>query len=346
MNWPRLSLMHKAHRGVNLSMSAIDVSLSSGPVAVDTKFEGPLLKRAELILLGLIAAILFGAVAISTLRGQAVAWSEFSPVFLISLELVLIGIFVRKSRNRPRLALGTIGFGLFMCFSQCSAIFIYTLFPFANPLMDTALLAIDAKLGFSWVATVDYIASNFPDFGIMLRYVYLSILPQVATTIVLLAFLNREVDLHRFLTVGVLGLTLTIAFWWLLPSVGPAAFGMVSKAAQESIRLNASEAYGAYMRQLATVGLPLIRPEDITGVVAFPSFHMVLTSMVLWFTRRTLIFVPVVILNFTMPLATIVQGGHHLVDVFGGLVMFGVCLWLAKQLVPDPATRDSADLPR
>jgi membrane-associated phospholipid phosphatase len=324
-------------------MSAIDFTQPSSANPVEGVFSNAYLTRAEWGLFGLIAVIGLGAFGIATWRHQAVAWAEFAPVFLISLELILIGAFARRSRRKPRLALGMIGFGLFMFFSQCSAVFIYTLFPFVHPLMDPTLLELDAKLGFSWVGIVDFIATNCPNVGILLRYVYLSIMPQVAGIILLLSVLGREVELHRFLTVGIVGLVLTIGFWWLFPSVGPAAFGMVSPEAQASIRLNAGEDYGAYMRQLANEGLPLITPAHITGVVAFPSFHMVLTSMAIWFSRKTWMFVPLLILNITMPLATVVQGGHHLVDVFGGLAVFGICLWLAKWLIPDLAITSIVD---
>lgn len=325
-------------------MSAINFTVPSTPQGVDHKPAAVSLKRAEWRLICFILAIFIAGVVNTVVRHQAVAWTEFVPTFAISIELVLIGIFIRKTRHMPRLAMGTIGFGLFMCFSGASSIFIFTLFPLSHPLMDPALLALDAKLGFSWVGAVNFIASYYPAVGIALRYVYLSILPQIGGVIVLLSFLNREVNLHRFLTVGFLGLILTIGCWWTFPSVGPAAYGMVSTLAQESIQLNANASYGAYMRQLATEGLPLIAPERIAGVVAFPSFHIVLTCMVLWFTRSTWAFLPLVILNLAMPVATVVQGGHHLVDLIGGFAMFGLSLWITTRLVPEKPVAENGEL--
>ena len=226
------------------------------------------------------------------------------------------------------------GFGVFVCFTGSIAIFIFTLFPLVHPLMDTKLIGLDAALGFSWVGFVDFVAT-LPVTGTGLRYVYLSILPQVVGVIILLSFLNRPVALYRFLSVGIVCMIVTVSFWWLFPSVGPAASGMVSPAAQDRIGLIANAAYGADMRRFALLGVDVITLGEIAGVIAFPSFHMVMACMVLWFTRKTWAFVPLLAVDITMPVATIVHGGHHLVDLFGGVLVFAVCLWVVIRFLPD-----------
>ena len=230
--------------------------------------------------------------------------------------------------------MATIGFGLFMCFLASAGIFTFGVLPFVNPMIDQQLLAADAALGFSWVKFVTAVA-DYPVIGIALRYVYLSILPQVAFVIVFLSYLNRETDLHRFLTVGFLGLLTCVCVWWLFPSVGPAAYGMVSEEIQQKIQLVANAEYGANMALYSTQGVDIITGAKMTGVVAFPSFHIVMTCMVLWFTRRTWMFIPLLILNATMPVAAVLQGGHHVVDLIGGFCVFGFCLWLGRKFVPE-----------
>ena len=296
---------------------------------------GPLLFSAEWLLLGLVALISLAAFVSATLAHQAVDWMSFFPAFGASLALMGIGVYIRATRHMPRMALGTIGFAVFMSFTGSIAIFIFTLFPLVHPLIDTQLIALDARLGFSWVSFVDIVAS-FKLTGTGLRYVYLSILPQVVGVIILLAFLNRPVALHRFLSVGIVCMIATVGFWWLFPSVGPAAYGMVSTAAQDNIQLIANSDYGADMRRFAAQGVDVITLSEIAGVIAFPSFHMVMTCMVLWFTRQTWAFYPLLAVDFAMPLATVVHGGHHLVDVFGGVIAFAICLYVVTRLLPEP----------
>ena len=297
---------------------------------------GPLLASAELLLLGLVAALCIACVASAALAAQAVDWAAFFPAFGASVGLVMMGAYIRATRQMPRIALGAIGFGVFMCFTGSVAIFIYTLFPLSHPLTDQSLMAFDAALGLSWLGFVNFVAS-YPTFGIILHYVYLSILPQVVGVIILLSYLNQATVLHLFLTVGIISMIVTIGFWWLFPSVGPAAFGMVSEEVQAKISLIANAAYGAQMRELATEGIALIAPDRITGVIAFPSFHMVMACMVVWFTRATWAFFPALLINTVMLPATIVHGGHHFVDLLGGALTFVACLWVGMRLVPEKA---------
>lgn len=289
--------------------------------------------QAEWWLIGLVVAVLIAGLVSASLHDKTVDWPAFAPPIAASFAMILMGGYVRASKAMTRMALGSIGFGLFTCFSSSIAIFIYTLFPLAHPLVDLTLIRLDAAFGFVWLDFVEQVA-GFPLFGVLLRYIYLSILPQVAIVIILLAYLNRPGDLHKFLAVGIVGMVVTVCFWWLLPSVGPSAFGMVSTDVQATIRLLANAAYGAEMQRLATQGIDVITPLQIKGVVAFPSFHMVMACMVVWFSRRTGLFLPAVCVNLLMLPATIVHGGHHLVDLVGGLTLFAGCLWLVGRVVP------------
>lgn len=307
--------------------------MSSTSISIPSKPLTGLLARPEWVLLSLIVALCISCVLNAAAMDQAVDWAAFIPAIGASFALILMGVYVRATRQMLRMALGAIGFGIFAAFSSCIAIFIYTLFPLIHPLIDPTLISYDAAVGFSWLGFVEFIG-GYPVFGIALHYIYLSILPQVVCVIILLSFLNRTTDLHRFLATGIVCMIVTVGFWWLFPSVGPAAFGMVSPELQEKIGLIANAAYGADMRQLATEGIDVITPLRITGVIAFPSFHIVMACMVVWFTRGTWAFLPLVLVNLFMIPATIVHGGHHLIDLAGGLLIFTACVWAVTRLIP------------
>ena len=315
------------------AMTASGVTASSSQKIATRRPAGRFLWGPEKWLLGLVVALSICCLINAKLMGQAVDWPAFLPAIGASFALVLMGVYVRATRPMQRMALGAIGFGIFASFSSCIAIFIYTLFPLVHPLIDQNLIGYDAAVGFSWVGFVEFIA-GYPAMGIILRYVYLSILPQVVCVIILLSFLNKAEHLHRFLATGIVCMIVTVGFWWLYPSVGPAAFGMVSPDVQAKISLIANGAYGAEMRQLATEGIDIITPLRITGVIAFPSFHIVMACMVVWFTRGTWAFLPLVLVNAFMIPATLVHGGHHLIDLLGGLITFAACLGAVMRLIP------------
>lgn len=273
-------------------------------------------------------------------RHQAVDWSDFLSDFVLAVEMILIGVLFRRSGRLARTALGMIAFGLALCFLICFGILTLTILPFANPMIDQHLHAADAALGFVWVDAVIHLA-DYSNFSAILRFVYLSMFPQLVFVVVLLAYLKREVDLHRFLLVYFLSMTLASAVWWFFPSIGPAAYGTVSAQVHEKISLVANSDYGEKMWRYATEGAGIVARSKMAGVIAFPSMRIAMSSMVLWFSRRTWAFVPMVALNVLMPVATVLHGGHRVVDLFGGYAVLGLCLWLGIRLFPD--RRHTAD---
>lgn len=328
---------HLRNPKIGFDMSAIEILSADAP---EKAARGPLkrfLFRAEWRLVALVALLCIGCVVSAALRDQTVAWGEFFAPFGASVLLILIGMYVRATRPMPRIALGAIGFGIFMSFTGSVAIFIYTLFPVAFPLIDPSLMAIDASLGYVWTDFVQSVAA-YPMVGLGLRYVYLSILPQMVAVIVLLAFLNRPVTLHRFLSVGIFCMIVTVTIWSVFPSVGPGANSSVPVDVASSIDLVLDMAYAAELQRLAAEGIPVIAPNTITGVIAFPSFHMIMACMVVWFTRDTVAFIPALVVNIAMVPATLSHGGHHLVDLVAGVVAFFLCVWAVNRLIPVQST--------
>ncbi len=57
-----------------------------------------------------------------------------------------------------RLAAAVVGFAVFMGFTGAAAIFIFALFPVSAPLIDPALIRMDAALGYDWAGFVTALA--------------------------------------------------------------------------------------------------------------------------------------------------------------------------------------------
>lgn len=279
-----------------------------------------------------IGAIGLLAVALALLLQRQVNWPPFVGGYVATLGLAAIGGYVRQAKSAPRVALALIGAAIFTGFTAVSSVFIFTLFPLANPLIDPTLIAVDHALGYHWPGLIAWLA-DYPVAAKALGYIYHSSLLQILATIVLLSTLSRDLALHRFLAVGIVTLIIAVAIWWVIPSVGPSAFQTIPEADRIATGLYYSPAYGDYLRTLAEVGPPRISPEVITGVVAFPSYHMVMALLVVWFTRGTWAFLPAAALNTAMVPATLSHGGHHLIDLIGGLLVFALGLWLANRLI-------------
>lgn len=287
---------------------------------------------AERQLLLFIAAIGLLAVGLALVLQRQVNWPPFVGGYLATLGIAAIGGYVRQTKSAPRLGLALVGAAIFTGFTAVSSVFIFTLFPLANPLIDPSLIRIDQALGYHWPGFIAWLA-DYPVVARALGYIYHSSLIQILLTIVLLSALSRTLDLHRFLAVGIITLIIAVAVWWIAPSVGPSAFQEIPEAHRLATGLYYSPAYGDFLRNLAEVGPPVISPEIITGVVAFPSYHMVMALLVVWATRGTWALLPAAAINSAMVPATLSHGGHHLVDLIGGCLVFALGVWIGNRLI-------------
>ena len=92
-------------------------------------------------------------------------------------------------------------------------------------------------------------------------------------------------------------------------------------------------------RPLSWLLIAILTPPALAllgGLVAFPSIHMVMALMVAWYSRGTWAFFAFCVSSLLMIPATLLHGGHHLSDLFGGLALFALAVSLARWLVRDP----------
>lgn len=293
------------------------------------------LLASERLMLGVNAMIGVLAVALAFAMQHVVVWTPFVLGYAATLALAAIGAYVRQAKSSPRLALGLVGFAIYAGFTAVSLVFVFVLLPLGRPLIDPTLIAIDGALGYHWPALVSWLADR-PLLGQALGQVYLSSQQQLIFIILLLAGLSRELQLQRFLAVGMITLSISVSIWWFIPSVGPSAFLDIPEKDILAIHLHFTPAFGEVLRSLIQHGPTEISPEMITGVIAFPSYHMVMAMMAVWFSRGTPAFIPLVLLDSAMILATLSHGGHHLIDLIGGLVVFVLGVWLANRLIREP----------
>lgn len=312
------------------AMTQMDIgAIGQSPVAGDGQLAG--LYRVEVLLVTLILGLLLATFGFDALRPAVVDWPAFAGPIVASLAMIALGGFIRARRPMKRMAAFAIGFGIFMGFSAVVAVFIYLMFPFSRPPVDPTLIAWDARLGYDWVAFVTWLTAH-PLIGRALGMVYMTSIPQLVLVIVLLAWSGQERALHRFLATGIVGMCVTVAIWWWFPSIGPSPFVTVPAAA-ETIGLIHNQAYADQLMRLATEGIAVIRPDVVMGVIAFPSFHMFMACMVVWFSRTTPVASLALAVNSVMIPATLSHGGHHLVDLMAAVALFSLVAFAVGRAV-------------
>ncbi len=302
-----------------------------------------LLHPAEKVALAVIA-VLFTANLLLDVSSGAIDWASYASRISFALIMLMIGLTYRVLGRSEPIALVTIATALFILFTLFGSIFNYLLFPLANMIIDEQLARIDAYVGYSWPGLVAGLA-EFPLLGALLGQVYLSSLFQFVLIILLLGFTNKAVSLHRFLLTGMFGALAAIGIWWLVPSFGPSAMYEIPDDLMERVSLVVQPSYGAELLRLAANGPIRITPEDVLGVIAFPSFHTVMACMAVWFTFKTFAGPGFLLVNVLMLPAILAHGGHHLVDVLGGMIVFALALYVASLIVPQGAAKTAAVAP-
>lgn len=287
-------------------------------------------KNLEFAILSSIAALLMCDIILVAVGNVQVDWKAYLPGTGFALFLYGLGQFYRNIRKDELLASTLIGAGSFIAFTLVASVFNYLLLPVKFPLIDQQLLAMDAWFHYSWNSTVE-LAAQYPAISSLLRLIYFSSLPQLIVVVLVLGFSGRLQSLWEFLAVGCFGVLACILIWFFFPSLGPTTLIEITPEVIQKASLGVTPAYGAELRQLAEFGETFISPTKVLGLIAFPSFHMVMALMAVTYLLQ----VPylrwlALIVNLLMVPAILVHGGHYAVDLPAGALIFFVTRYLLR----------------
>jgi len=262
--------------------------------------------------------ILFGTVLL--LGGVDIAWALAAPFrvdgpaylrwVLLSLGLLAVGLYYQRRRGEPQLAAMALGTSFLIGFSAAASVLNYFLLTVAGARIDAPLAALDRAMGFDWPRAFAWLMAH-PALNMLAFAAYISMLPQVAVLIIVLATIVPA-RVTRFCAALALGALICIAIWAMAPSFG--AFSVYGAHAHAFVALD--DAYAHDLVRLLKDGPGLVSPADTKGLIGFPSYHAVMALLAIRFAWpvRWLRW-PVLLLNLAVLLATPMQGGHHLIDV-------------------------------
>lgn len=291
-----------------------------------------LLRPVEVFLIAAIAAIAAADTVLIVWRGVQVDGPAYLAGIAIGVTAIMAGLGYRHWRREEGISLATISAGLFILYTIAASVFNYLLIPGLSDRIDPMLMEIDSHTGYDWRAYVAWFAEQ-PLLVSILGAVYTSSLLQLIVMILILGFSRDPENLNRFLLTGIIGSFAAICFWYFFPSSGPAAYVDLGDIWPDASTLVVGNGYGAELNRLFAEGIAVLTPKDTLGLIAFPSFHTVMALMSVWFVpRRLYLLVPTIAVNALMVPAILLHGGHHLVDVAGGVVTFFLAAWAADNI--------------
>ena len=290
--------------------------------------------EAEAIATGLIVAVTGAAVVMAQTRGVRIDYASFAGRYLVAAALVGLAAFYRTRDRTPAISLTLASCAMFVLFTNGGAALNYLLIRPGSVTIDPVLMRADAALGFDWASFAGHV-SHSGGFARVLGWVYQSSLVQLGAMILVLGLSGRQVALHRFMLSGIVCSCFTLLIWSLAPSFGPSPYVVLDPAVEARLGRVVDPAYAGQLLALLRDGATTIDADRLIGLIAFPSMHTVMAAMAVCYARRTALFWPLAGLNLLMIPAILVHGGHHLVDVFGGLALFAVVAAWVGRLVPD-----------
>jgi PAP2 superfamily len=304
--------------------------------------EWPILRPSEKLMLGATAIIVALALVMTFARGHSVDWVAYLTLLATGGILCGLGLAYRAAHRNEDIATTLVSIGVLFVFTCVLAGFNQTLLPIWRAPIDGELASIDAFLGFSWPNAMAFFV-DWPRTFELLRYAYISVMPQLAALTLVLGLSGRTHDLHVLMVASILTACMTVAIWTVIPSFGPST---IYELSPQVLQLNpiVGSGYGGQLTRLATEGPRWISPSDDLGLIAAPSYHLVMAVLAAH-AARNLRWVrwPFFALNGLVIPATVVHGGHHLIDLIAGGGVVAIGLALAGAYLGSATDRKSAD---
>lgn len=207
---------------------------------------------------------------------------------------------------------------------------------------DDLLVAVDRALGFDWVWFYD-LTRDHAWLSVAGKISYLSIFISPSILVLALAWTGRRSEARRFLFAFAVALALTVLIATFFLARGAIEYHV---GPTPSYMPQAGVNHAQIIQNLRDGTLTWVDPAQLSGLLTFPSFHATSAILFIWaawpigWLRG-----PMLAMNLAMLAATPIEGGHYLIDVFGGAftAWFGIA---ALRLVsPGPARETPAQAP-
>jgi PAP2 superfamily len=294
--------------------------------------------------LGIIGFALLVFFAAQLAAPLPIEWVSFAEPYLLIAFLAALGLAYRGLIRDEGIAAACFVLAQIFMFINVGVLDNYLGLALHRPLVDEGLAAVEHTFGLDWWAYVNWIKSN-EFFGRILTCAYLSSTWELTPIIVFLGFTRRFACLDRTTLAFMLAGLMTIAFWVVFPNLGALPLHYAHGMPDPTFGLAMSKAEAMQQLALFAGPVPTLRFSDLMGIIGCPSFHtvmIVLTIYAVWefrFARMAAL-----ACNFLVLLSIPADGGHHFIDVAGGLLVAFIAIALADAFLQQTESAEPRDL--
>jgi membrane-associated phospholipid phosphatase len=256
----------------------------------------------------------------------------YGVIMLLFLAFMSGAYFYDRVRKDP--CVSSLLFGLGFVFASAASLNIINYFGLtvAGPRIDDLLAAMDRTIGADWPALMRF-AARHPWLNTILLIAYELSVWQITALLVLLGWKDRSGTIEQLCLALIVSGLITVGIWILYPSFGAITVYGLPRTIADRLPLSLNLEYARALLHLQTYGPGFISPATVKGLVGFPSFHTAQAVVAAWYARRLgMLFYPFLLFNILVVASTPIQGGHHVVDVIGGVAVAALAVWLANSM--------------
>lgn len=202
------------------------------------------------------------------------------------------------------------------------------------PLADTALIRMDAMLGFDWPAFVRWVDAR-PTIAVMLQHGYSAFSFQVLLLPMVLIAVGLQKRAYQFvlgfLLLCVLAAIVSVPF----PSEGAyVAHGLDGKSLHH-INSHFGYFFLESFRAVREQDLFVLSSHNVGGIITFPSVHAAVAVLCAWAAWPSrLLRYPLLFVNILMFVSALTHGAHYLVDILAGGGIAVLAIWIVLVVGP------------
>ncbi|WP_173581789.1 phosphatase PAP2 family protein [Acetobacter musti] len=254
----------------------------------------------------------------------------FPEFFLLLYGLLFIAAYIVRSRV---LTLACQGLIFYISAGFCAGFAALAALRTEAPLADTRLDGWDHHLGIHTEHIFTFFAP-FDAFNSVLGEAYRLTVPCMMVTIIVLALRQDAIGLYRMCFIFSVSAFTCALFNLFFPALDTVLYHHLSSDLMKHFPAGAGVDYGPPFEAWHSRRLSAASPSALSGVVAFPSLHVVMALTELAFLKINAVFNSVVFICVLLVLlSTILIGGHYVSDIIGGAFLFyGVSL-LSERIV-------------